>query len=76
MAWHAVVPDDEVAETETFVPRLRVLRIWSLHLLSLWFPLTALGFLLTGPHDWNVALGFMIPILVAALVPSKVGSRC
>ena len=71
MASHALVPDDEVAEAETFVPPLRALGIWSLHLLSLWFPLTALAFLLTGPHDWNVALGFMIPILVAALLDSR-----
>jgi len=44
---------------------LQVFRAWSPHLLSLWFPGTALVFLLTGPHVWWGALLFVVPIAVA-----------
>ncbi len=43
----------------------RVLALWSHHLLSLYFPLVATGFLLTGPHRWWVALLFIVPLDLA-----------
>jgi alkane 1-monooxygenase len=34
----------------------RALRVWALHLISTGIPLYVLGYLLTGPHVWYVAL--------------------
>jgi alkane 1-monooxygenase len=35
------------------------------HLLALWFPLTGLLFLATGPHRWWQGLAFLVPLVVA-----------
>jgi alkane 1-monooxygenase len=39
-----------------------VVKLWLLHLLSLFFPLASLAFLWTGPHKWWVAPLFIIPL--------------
>ncbi len=44
---------------------LGVVSIWARHLLSLWFPLSALAFLWTGPHPWWMAPLFMLPMVAA-----------
>lgn len=45
--------------------RGRVLRIWSRHLLSFYFPLVSTLFLVTGPHVWWQALLFIVPLDLA-----------
>lgn len=45
--------------------------LWARHLLAFWFPVNALVFLATGPHTWNVAILFMIPIAVAAALDMR-----
>lgn len=46
-------------------------KIWTLHLLCFVFPLTALAFLLTGPHVWYVALLFVIPMWLSVYADFK-----
>jgi alkane 1-monooxygenase len=47
------------------LPARTVLRVWAPHLAALTLPAVALGFLLTGPHVWHVALlWFLVPGLV------------
>jgi alkane 1-monooxygenase len=37
-----------------------VLRIWAPHLAALFLPLASLGFLVTAPHHWAVAVAFVV----------------
>ena len=41
------------------------------HLLALAFPLSALAFVLTGPHPWWVALLFIAPIYIAVVLDQR-----
>ena len=41
-----------------------VVKLWLLHLLSLFFPLASLAFLWTGPHPWWTAPIFAAPLFV------------
>jgi alkane 1-monooxygenase len=44
---------------------LETASLFGRHLLAFWFPGTAFGFLVTGPHAWYVALLFLVPGFVA-----------
>lgn len=50
---------------------LRLAGIWARHLLAFWFPVNALVFVATGPHTWNVALAFLIPVATAAALDMR-----
>ena len=46
-------------------------RIWVKHLTSLLLPVSALAFLLTGPHAWYVSPIFMLPVVLAYVFDNK-----
>jgi alkane 1-monooxygenase len=61
----ATSPFTEAADAPSRLEGRDVFRLWSRHLLALWFPTNALLFVATGPHPgWRAAL-FLIPIVVA-----------
>jgi len=53
------------------VPFPKALSIWSRHLVALVFPLSALTFVLTGPHPGWVAPLFILPIAVCVRADRK-----
>ncbi len=54
-----------MSETQlaTRTPGRETLRVWGMHLLCFMFPLLTLAFVASGPHEWYVALAFLIPIV-------------
>jgi alkane 1-monooxygenase len=46
-------------------------RAWVLHLWAFFLPLLNLTFLLTGPHEWPVALAWTIPIWLLVLIDTR-----
>jgi alkane 1-monooxygenase len=44
---------------------------WSLHLLCLVLPLTTLGFVLTGPHPWYLALPWLGVVVASVLLDNR-----
>lgn len=52
---------------------LSIMRIWSLHLISLIMPLYVVAFVATGPHRWYAALAFLGALPVLVLLDRKSG---
>jgi alkane 1-monooxygenase len=46
---------------------------WSLHLLCLVLPLTTLGFLLTGPHPFYLALPWLGVVVASVMIDNRAG---
>lgn len=61
MASHSGFATPEAPAGPEPMTRAGVLSIWSRHLLALVFPLNALAFVLTGPHQGAIALLFLLP---------------
>lgn len=52
-------------------PPISPARAFSLHLYSFVLPLVNLAFLLTGPHEWWVALLWVLPIVVLVMLDNR-----
>ena len=63
------------SEPATAPSATEVLRIWAPHLASLLLPLVALGFLLTAPHRWWVAIAIVAIPGVAMQLADRFGGR-
>ena len=49
------------------------IRTWSLHLLCFVLPLTTLGFVLTGPHPWYLALPWFGVVVLSVMIDDRAG---
>ncbi|HVP30357.1 MAG TPA: alkane 1-monooxygenase [Myxococcota bacterium] len=54
-------PERSAAAAPARMSAVEVLRVWAPHLAALLLPLLALGFLLTAPHPWWLALLIVVP---------------
>jgi alkane 1-monooxygenase len=49
------------------------IRIWSLHLACFVLPVTTLGFLLSGPHAWYLALPWLAVVVAIVMIDNRAG---
>ncbi|MEP7119319.1 MAG: alkane 1-monooxygenase [Byssovorax sp.] len=54
-------------------PALAHAKIWALHLLCFTLPLLTLGFVVTGPHPWYVALASFAVVPIFAAIDNRSG---
>jgi alkane 1-monooxygenase len=48
-------------------------KTWSLHLLCFVLPLTTLGFVLSGPHPWYLALPWFLVVVASVMIDNRAG---
>lgn len=67
----ATSPSTEAAGSQSRLDARAIFRLWSRHLLALWFPINALLFVVTGPHPGWLAALFLIPIVAAYQIDTR-----